>query len=82
MVKRVISTWGLIQLTTRTEKFRARIPFLVVQNLAVDCILGILYIEYHVKAILPEIWKVLFDHFSSAAITGQRSLLKGEHLSL
>lgn len=48
----------------------------MVQNLAVDCLLGTSLIDHHVEAILPGLRKAVFYHSSSVAITCQRSLIK------
>ena len=44
---------GELKLHVRIGEFYARVPFLVVTNLAVDCILGTTFLDRHVKAILP-----------------------------
>ena len=50
--------------------FCACVPFLVVTNLAVDCILGTTFLDRHVKPILTLQRKVLFHHAPSVALTG------------
>ena len=64
---------GELKLHVRIGDFCARVPFLVVTNLAVDCILGTTSLDRHVKAILPQQRKVLFHHAPSAALTGVTS---------
>lgn len=60
--KRVIRSCDLIYLTVGIGEFRARVSFLVVQSLPVDCLLGRSLIDYHVKAIVPELRKIVFYH--------------------
>lgn len=71
--KRVKTPCGLFHLTVRIEEFQARVPFLVVQNIAVGCLLAKSCVDHHVKAILPRLQKVLFYRSCSTEITGQRS---------
>lgn len=47
----------------------AHVLFLVVTNVAVDCISGTTFLDHHVKAILPPQRKVLFFHAPSVALT-------------
>ena len=61
---------GELKLHVQIGAFCARVPFLVVTNLAVDCILVITFLDRHVKAILPPQRKVLFHHAPSVALTG------------
>ena len=51
---------GEIPLYVRIGEFTARVPFLVVTSLAVDCILGTTFLDGHVKTILPPQRKVIF----------------------
>lgn len=74
--------YGLIHLTVRIGEYPAKVTFLVVQQLAVDCLLGTLYMDSGVKAILPGIRKVLFYHSLSVAITGQSLLPSRKRPSL
>lgn len=60
--KRVMRSCSFIYLTTRIEGFRVRVPLLTVQNLAVDCLLGTSFFDYHVKRILPGLRKAVFYH--------------------
>lgn len=48
---------------------RAKVPFLVVRDLAVDCKLGTSFIDRHVKHILPGLQKGVVYHSSTVAIT-------------
>lgn len=50
----------LIFLTVRIREFRARLPFLRVQILAVGFLLGTAVIDRHLNAILSELWNVVF----------------------
>lgn len=68
--------WEFIFLTVHVGELGARVPFLVVQNLAVDCSLGTSFINHHVKAVVPGLLQAVFQHFLSVAITGRRSLNK------
>ena len=61
---------GELKLHVRIGEFCARVPFLVVTNLAVDHILGTTFLDRHVKAILPPQRKVMFHHPPSVALTG------------
>ena len=61
---------GELKLHVRIGEFCARVPFLVVTNLAVDCILGTTFLDRHMKAIPPPQRKVLFHHALSVALTG------------
>ena len=65
-----MKTLGELKLHVRNCEFCARVPFLVVTNLAVDFILGTTFLDRHVKAILPLQRKVLFHHVPSWALTG------------
>lgn len=67
---------NFIHLTVRTGGFRARLPFLAVQNLAVHCLLRLAFINQHVKAILLGLRKAVLHRSPSVAITGQRSFGK------
>ena len=67
---RSMKALGELKLHVRIGEFYARVPFLVVTNLAVDCILGTTFLDRHVKAILPPQRKVLFHHAPSVALTG------------
>ena len=58
-----------LKLHVRIGAFCARVPFLIVTNLAVGCILGTTFLDRHVKAILPPHRKVLFHHAPSVALT-------------
>lgn len=51
--KRKVKSYSRFHLTVRIGKFRARIPFLVVQNLAIGCVCGTLFIDNHAEATLP-----------------------------
>ena len=48
----------------------ARVPFLVVTRLAVDCILGKTFLDRHVKAILPPQREVVFHDVPPMALVG------------
>ena len=67
---RAMSALGQLTLYVRIGDFTARVQFLVVTRLAVDCILGTTFIDQHVKAILPPRRRVLFHHAPSVALTG------------
>ena len=67
---RSIMAIGEVKLHVWIGEFCARVPFLVVTNLVVDCILGTTFLDRHVKAILPLQRKVLFHHARSVALTG------------
>ena len=58
------------KLPVRIGEFCARVPFFVVTNFAVDCILGTTFLVRYVKAILPPQTRVLFHHAPSVALTG------------
>ena len=61
---------GEIPLFVRIGEFVARVPFLVVPGLAVDCILGTTFLDRHVKAILPPQWKVILHDALPVALVG------------
>ena len=67
---RSMKALGELKLHVRIGEFCARVPFSVVTNLAVDCILGTTFLDRHVKAILPPQRKVLFHHAPSVSLTG------------
>ena len=67
---RSMKALGELKLHVQIGAFCARVPFLVVTNLAVDCILGTMFLDRHVKAILPPQRKVLFHHAPSVALMG------------
>ena len=67
---RLMKAIGELKLHVRIGEFCARVPFLVVVNFAVDCILGTTFLDRYVKAILPLQRKVLFHHAPSVALTG------------
>ena len=67
---RSMKALGELKLHARIGEFCARVPFLVVTNLAVDCIFGTTFLDVHMKAILPPQRKVLFRHAPSVALTG------------
>lgn len=50
----------------------SKTTILVVLSLALDSLLGTSFIDHHVRAMLPGIWKVGFYHFLSVAITVHR----------
>lgn len=60
----------------RTEKFRARALFLVVQNLAIDFLLGMSSVDHRVEANLPGLREVVFYHSVFVVITVQPYLCK------
>ena len=66
---RSMKALGELKLHVRIGEFSAHVPFLVVTNLAVDCIFGTTFMNRHVKAILPTQTKVLFHHAPSVALT-------------
>lgn len=74
--RRLIKSCGLIYLTVCSGGFRARAPFHLVLNLAVDCLLGTSLIERNVKAILPGLRKIVLFHSSSVAVSVQCSRTK------
>ena len=59
---------GALKLYVRIGEFVARVPFLVVTNFAVDCILGTTFLARYVKTILPPQRKVMFHHAPSVAL--------------
>ena len=67
---RAMNALGQLTLYVRIGDFTARVQFLVVTRLDVDCILGTTFIDQHVKAILPRRWRVLFHHSPSVAFIG------------
>ena len=67
---RSMKALGELKLGVRIGDFCARVPTMVVTNLAVDCILGTTFLDSHVKAIVPLQRKVLFYHAPSVALTG------------
>lgn len=69
---------GFIYLTIRMGEFRVKVPFRVVQNLAVDRVPGTSFVEHHVNIFLPRLRKLVFYCSISVALTGQRSLTKPE----
>lgn len=71
--KLLMKSGGLNYLIVRIGEFRAGVSFFVIQNLAVDCLLGKPYIDHFLKAILPGLRKLLLSYSLSVAITDQRS---------
>lgn len=67
---------GLIRLAIRIEEFRTRISLVLVQSLGVDCLLGTLFIDRHVGAILPRLRKAVFYHSHFVAIVSPRFFTK------
>ena len=67
---RSMKALGEIYLTVRIGEFTARVPFLVVTSLAVDCILGTTFLDRHVKAILPPQRKIIFHDAPPVALVG------------
>ena len=61
---------GELKFYVRISEFGARVPFLVITNLAVDFILGTTFLDRHVKAILAPHGKEMFHHAPSVALTG------------
>lgn len=74
--KQLMSSCRPNYLTVSIGDFQGRVLFFMIQNLAVFCLLGTSFIDHHVKNILSGLWKVVFHHSPSLAITGQRSLPK------
>ena len=66
---RSMKAFGELKLHVQIGALCARVPFLVVTNLAVDCILGTTFMGHHVKAIIPPQMKFLFHHAPSVALT-------------
>ena len=66
---RSVKALGELELHVRIGSFCARVPFLVVIKLTVDCMLGTTFLDRHVKAILLPQRKVLFHHAPSVART-------------
>lgn len=73
--KRVNKSCKLSYLTVRVVDSQVRVTFVLVQNFAVDCLLGTSFFDHHVETALPRLRKVVFYHSSSVAFTGQHSLL-------
>ena len=67
---RSMKALGELQLYVCIAEFVARVPFLVVTNLAVDFILGTTVLDRHVKAILSPQRKMMFHQAPSVALTG------------
>lgn len=67
---------GFIYLTVRIVASRAKVPLLVVQSLAVDCLLALPLTDHHVKLILPAVWKNVFYLSPVVAMHWQRSHTK------
>ena len=67
---RSMNALGEVNLHVRIGEFYARVPFFVITNLAVECILGTTFLDRHVKAILPQQRKVLLHHAPSVELTG------------
>ena len=65
-----IRTVGTISLHVRSGKLRYRVRFIVVTNLAVDCILGISFIDQNVEAIRPPRRTIQFVDHSRTPIVG------------
>lgn len=71
--KRVMKSCGLTYLTARIREFQAMKLVLVVQILAVKCLLGTSFVYHHVKTISPGLRKVVFYYSLYVAVTCQRS---------
>ena len=67
---RAMKALGEIPLFVRIGAFVARVPFLVVTSLAVDCILGTTFLDRHVKAILPPQRKFVLHDTLPVALVG------------
>lgn len=66
---------GLIRFTVRVEEYRARVLFLLVQNLVGNSLLGILFLDHIAETILPEHWETLFFKSFSVSVASQRTLI-------
>ena len=62
---------GVLPLIVRIGQFKARVHFVVVTNMAVDCILGTSFCDRHVHGIFPRTRRVAFHDGSSVPIIGQ-----------
>lgn len=81
--KRVRKSCDLTHSIVRLVDFRARVPFFVIQNLNVDCLLKTSFIDHHGKAVLRGPGRLVFRHSFSVAVIGERFLLKlNESLTL
>ena len=65
-----ITTLGSLRMIVRLGQFKALVDFIVVQNMAVDLILGTSFIDKHVKAIYPRYRKVTFYNDPPVSIIG------------
>ena len=66
-----IRTVGTISLHVRIGELRCRVRFIVVTNLAVDCILGTSFIDQYVEAIRPRKRAIQFVDNSRTPIVGK-----------
>ena len=65
---RAMKALGEISLFDRIGEVMARILFLVVMGILVDCILGTTFVDHHVKAILPPQRMALFHDAPAVAL--------------
>lgn len=74
--KQVLEICGLIQLTVRMRKFRARAPLLLVQNVVVDCLLGTSFLRSSCKSYIP--WILDISVFAPSVCCDLRSTLPSQ----
>ena len=67
---RAMKALGEISLFVRIGDFIARVPFLVVTSLAVNCILGTTLLDRYVKTILPPQQKAILHDYPPVALVG------------
>jgi Retroviral aspartyl protease len=67
---------GVVQLYTQVGRLRTRMKFIVVAELAPECILGCLFINWHVQTILPKEKKFLLSDDSVVSIFQDSKELK------
>ena len=65
-----IKASGVLSLMVQIDQLWAQVQFIVVTNMAVDCILGTSFIDRHVKAIVPPSRRIYFNNSPSVPLVG------------
>lgn len=78
-LKPVMKSCRLVHLIVSTSESRARVSYLALQNLAVECLLGTPNTTHLVKAVLPGPRKAVSYRFSSVTISDQNSFVRPEN---
>lgn len=71
--KRVMQSRGATHFTVLAGESRAMVPFFVVQNTGVSCVLGISFTDHRMEAIFLGLWKAVIHPSLSVSIAGLQS---------